>query len=164
VSLESRFWAKVTKTDTCWLWTASTSNGGYGQLSKGSRGKVSATRLSWELANGPIPPGLMLDHRHTCPKNCVRPEHLRLVTDGQNKQNRPGANRNSVSGVRGVSPSRGRWKVQVQHQGKSVSGGIFSTIEEAEKAAIALRRQLFTHSDMDVRKPDTQPSREGATQ
>ncbi|HEU5089071.1 MAG TPA: hypothetical protein VFT99_16560, partial [Roseiflexaceae bacterium] len=30
--LAERFWAKVRKTDTCWLWTAATDHNGYGRI------------------------------------------------------------------------------------------------------------------------------------
>ena len=157
-TVEDRFWAKVTKTDSCWLWTGATVKG-YGTLGRGRRGEgnVLAHRLSWELANGPIPDGLQVDHRPTCPKNCVRPDHLRLATDGQNKQNQAGAYRTSKSGVRGVSwhkPTK-KWVAQVQHRGRNFHVGLFDTIEEADEAATDLRLKLFTHNDIYVAKSNT---------
>lgn len=137
-----RFWSKVDKTDECWLWVASTDRGGYGHF--GDAGKmVRAHRFSWELVNGPIPEGMQVDHRcHV--RRCVNPAHLRLVTNQQNGQNRSGCNRNSTSGVRGVSlePS-GRWRVRVMRDGKSIYGGMFDTVEEANEAAVALRQGAF---------------------
>lgn len=163
-SAEERFWTKVVKTDDCWLWTAATTKG-YGVMGAGGRGEglILAHRFSWELVNGPVPDGLQLDHRRTCPKNCVRPDHLRPATDGQNKQNQAGAYRSSKSGVRGVSwhGRTQKWRAQAQRNGKNFYGGLFSTIEEAEEAAIALRRKLFTHSDMDVAERNTLPTKEG---
>lgn len=157
-SPEERFWAKVDKTDGCWLWTGSTIKG-YGELQRGRRGegKVLAHRFSWELANGPIPPSRELDHRVTCPKRCVRPSHLRMVPHKQNGENRDGAQRNSTSGFRGVSFHRQtkKWRAHATHHGKSIHGGLFSTAEKANEAAIALRRRLFTHSDMDVANRNT---------
>ena len=32
LSIPERFWSKVNKTDTCWLWIASTDHGGYGRF------------------------------------------------------------------------------------------------------------------------------------
>ena len=85
VSMSSveRFWAKVEKTETCWLWTAAVNRvGGYGHFRVGLR-TVYAHRLSYEWANGPIPDGLTIDHlcRVT---TCVRPSHLEVVTNREN--------------------------------------------------------------------------------
>ncbi len=155
-----RFWSKVDKTDECWLWTAATVTG-YGYFGVGRRGEggVLAHRFSWELVNGPIPEGMQIDHRcHV--RRCVNPAHLRLVTDKQNKENQRGAYRNSVSGVRGVSPHKNKWVVQVQHYGKNIYGGLFATIEEAEKAAVALRKRVFTHSDETVQNLNSSERKE----
>ena len=58
---EERFWPKVNKTDTCWLWTGSLSNTGYGQFQI-NRKLVLAHRFAYELVHGPIAPGLVIDH------------------------------------------------------------------------------------------------------
>lgn len=34
--LSERFWAKVAKTEGCWLWTGCTDKKGYGQINKGT--------------------------------------------------------------------------------------------------------------------------------
>src|SRR5579885_1265661 len=51
--LTERFWAKVKKTENCWLWTGWCNAAGYGALGRGRRseGLVLAHRLSWELAH-----------------------------------------------------------------------------------------------------------------
>lgn len=81
----ARFWSKVEKTADCWLWTAYTKARGYGQFRLGKRA-VGAHRISWALANGPIPPGLHVLHR--CPggsrSGCVRPSHLHVGTHRDN--------------------------------------------------------------------------------
>jgi hypothetical protein len=81
---EQRFWAKVEKTDSCWLWTASINRGtGYGQFGLTHGNMVQSHRYSYELANGPIAPGL--DVHHTCHvRRCVRPEHLRATSRAEN--------------------------------------------------------------------------------
>lgn len=89
---------------------------------------------------------------HTCHnRSCVNPDHLRVVTNKQNAENLRGANRASKSGVRGVwfAPTRGKWVVQVRHNGRRYSGGSHLTLEAAEQSAIALRNRLFTHNDAD---------------
>lgn len=84
--LSDRFWSKVAKTETCWLWTASLDGSGYGQFFtrvEGQRKSNRAHRLAYELVVGPIPEGLVLDHLCRNPK-CVNPEHLEPVTDREN--------------------------------------------------------------------------------
>lgn len=148
-STEARFWAKVEKTDTCWLWTAYATDE-YGQFHY--QGKtVKAYRFAYELVVGPIPKSRELDHRPTCPKRCVNPAHLRPVIRKHNQENRAGPRKGSSSGVRGVvwDKSREKWSVQVMHHGKNYNGGRFTDLGDAKTAAIALRNRLYTHNDMD---------------
>lgn len=110
MTLEERFWAKVQKTDGCWLWTAGTRSG-YGTLrSGGKRGPmIQAHRLSWELANGPMPQGAHI--LHSCDnKLCVNPAHLRPGTQADNTQDaiERGRYRNIVAWPgNGVRPAAG---------------------------------------------------------
>lgn len=151
-SSERRFWPKVDKSGDCWLWTASTNENGYGQFKADGR-MVKAHRFAYELMAGRIPIDRELDHRHTCPKRCVNPDHLRLVTRKQNNENLAGPHRGSISGVRGVTWRKDncKWQARVGHNGQDVHVGYFDSIEEAEAAVIAKRLELFTHSDMDQR-------------
>lgn len=70
--LETRLWRHVTKTDTCWLWNGATASKGYGYISVGSSNRaVYAHRVTFEIAYGPIPDGMMVCH--TCDNPlCVR--------------------------------------------------------------------------------------------
>ncbi|MFJ7023199.1 HNH endonuclease signature motif containing protein [Streptomyces sp. NPDC101117] len=77
-----RFWAKVNKTDTCWLWTGAKTSRGYGQFTTGGRTGM-AHRWAYEDRNGPIPGGLPLDHLCRTP-SCVNPAHLQPVTQRVN--------------------------------------------------------------------------------
>lgn len=80
-SVEERFWAKVNKTETCWLWTASR-KGSYGGFK--IEGKtVYAHRFAYERIVGAIPANRELDHLCRV-RNCVKPEHLELVTHAEN--------------------------------------------------------------------------------
>ena len=76
---EERFWAKVDKTDDCWLWTANRTNAGYGHFWLDRR-MVLAHRFAYELLIGPIPDGLTLDHLCRV-RACVNPAHLEAVTN-----------------------------------------------------------------------------------
>jgi hypothetical protein len=76
------FWARVTKTETCWLWNRPPNNAGYGTIKVDSR-TVMAHRFAWELASGPVPDGMELDHLCRV-RACVRPSHLEPVTHAEN--------------------------------------------------------------------------------
>lgn len=133
----------------CWLWTAGLNDSGYGRITvDGIRRRAHC--VSFELAQGPIPDGLVVDHKCHNPA-CVRPEHLHAVTPKQNIENRAGANINSKSGIRGVSWDRvnGTWRATVCHAGRSYSVGRFARIEDAERAVIKKRNELFTNNLLD---------------
>jgi hypothetical protein len=76
-----RFWYKVNKTSTCWLWTAYIRKDGYADFRL--HGKQLAHRVSWQTINGPVPENHVLDH--LCRKrSCVNPAHLEPVTQKEN--------------------------------------------------------------------------------
>lgn len=94
-SLVERFWARVEKTETCWLWTGVPDKYGYGRFAVAGK-TFKAHRIGYEIQIGPIPDGLTLDHRchtedetcsggNTCPhRRCVRGDHLEPVEGGEN--------------------------------------------------------------------------------
>lgn len=66
----------------CWGFLGFRNLSGYGQMTEGGR-VVGAHRVAWELANGPIPPGLEVCHSCDNPP-CCNPDHLFLGTHAEN--------------------------------------------------------------------------------
>lgn len=95
--MEERFWSKVEKTDTCWIWTAAKING-YGVFWHSGK-NMKAHRLSYEAAFSPIPIGLYVLHHCDVP-SCVNPAHLFLGTQRDNIQDMDSKGR----GRRGIFP------------------------------------------------------------
>jgi len=148
--LEERFWSKVNKTDTCWLWTAGRDKRGYGRF-RNAEGKVErAHAVAYKMLVGPVPPKHEVDHRcHN--KACVRPDHLRAATRKQNMENLKGPQRNNKSGFLGVSLHKptGKWVGQVTHNRKVHYCGLHGTPDLANAAVVQRRLELYTHNDQD---------------
>lgn len=147
---EDRFSTKVhTDENGCHRWTAAVQNAGYGLFSVGGR-MVLAHRWAYEQANGPIPDGMFIDHICHQPA-CVNPDHLRLATHKQNKENLGGLYKNNTSGYRGVywDPRGKKWRACIRHNGKRINLGSYTTEDEAGEAARLARNSLFTHNNLD---------------
>jgi len=92
---EHRFWTKVKKTETCWIWAGATSNGHGVFRPSRSRQNVRAHRFIWELVNGRIPNGKFVCH-HCDNRPCVRPDHLFLGSHQDNMTDMTTKNRQAL--------------------------------------------------------------------
>lgn len=130
----------------CLVWTGDISDQGYGIITRRGR-PLRAHREVFRLAFPELKPEQYVDHKcHN--RACVNMKHLRVASPKQNNENRRGANKNSATGVRGVSalPRGGGYYVQVTHNRHNYRKSGFKTLEAAKQAAIELRNQLFTHN------------------
>lgn len=139
---EDAFSASTEWDGDCLVWRAATCRKGYGYIHHNGKTRR-AHRYAWERVNGPIPPGMMIDHK-CWNRACVNVDHLRLASPGQNASYINGARPSSVTGVRNVTRDGNRFRVTVKSHGVRYHGGMFATIEEAEIAAEKLRNDLFS--------------------
>jgi hypothetical protein len=104
--MTDRFWEKVDKTDTCWLWTGSKADTGYGTFYVERGVYRSAHRLSVEMAGREIPDGMWIDHLCRV-RSCVNPTHLDIVEPRENSR-------------RGMAPTWITVRMDVCHRGHSM--------------------------------------------
>ena len=121
----------------CLVWTGSKVSKGYGSINSAGRA-LSAHRAAWELAHGPVPAGLVVDH--ICHNRaCVEVTHLRLATLEENRRNLAGALSTNRLGIRNARRRRGRIEVRVLRE----HVGFADTEEEAIALAATSRLEKF---------------------
>lgn len=91
-----------------------------------------AHRIAWELANGPIPKGMQVDHINHV-KSDNRLCNLRLVTCTANNHNKSHHTKNAT-GVIGVRWKAGGWEAKITVNKKGIYLGRFSTLFDAAAA------------------------------
>jgi len=125
LSLVTRFWLKVRKTDSCWRWTGNLSKDGRADIVVGDRsqGRIKIHRLSWLIHYGDIPEKLSVLH-HCDLSSCVNPDHLWLGTR---------------SDVLTQAWSKGKMD-KIEHKGKKGSDSPVSKLNEHD--VIKIKRLL----------------------
>ena len=94
--------SKVKKTDSCWIWTGSKSDSGYGWITINHR-RYLVHRLSYMLHIGEIPPKALICH--TCDNPlCVNPDHLYVGSNMTNTEDKLKRNRLGKMGQKHLTP------------------------------------------------------------
>lgn len=95
-----RFFDKIEKTDSCWIWKAGLrGKTGYGVFKLNGK-TIDAHRLSYQLHKGEIPEKMYVCH--ICDnRKCVNPEHLFLGTAKNNWQD--GFDKNRIKLLGGIN-------------------------------------------------------------
>jgi hypothetical protein len=118
-----RFWKKVKKTDTCWIWQDKLDKDGYGKIWIRGRNER-AHRFIYEQTYGPLPP----DHFacHTCDvPYCVNPEHLFAGTQLDNVHD---------------AIAKGRWNYEKRDSAKYTRGAANKMTKLTEEQVREIRR------------------------
>lgn len=78
---------RVDPQTTCHEFTGALTAAGYGLIGLGRRGEGGGYthRLMYEHHNGPIPPGMHIDHLCSN-RSCCNPAHLEAVTQAENNR------------------------------------------------------------------------------
>jgi hypothetical protein len=126
-----------------WRWCASWMGKGFRVLRGVKKdGKHKTTYIHTVIAERKGIDTTQIDHIDHNPLNNQRP-NLRAATVSQNGHNR-GANKNSRTGVKGVSfhKAKGKYEARIGFKGKHLYLGLFDTVEEAKKVVQKKRREL----------------------
>lgn len=127
-------WSNDTKTYYC-----------YGKLKTPDGKRVSVLLHRWI---SDCPSEMQVDHFDNNTLNNSRKDNLRFTKRFENHQNRAGCQRNSKSGIRGVSWNKlkNRWQASIKVNDKRKFLGYFHSVSEAEKVVKEARGLLMPYS------------------
>lgn len=143
--------AKSDPVSGCIEYTGCTTAAGYGVI-RIRKTNYYVHRVIWALAHGPIPCGMVIDHK--CGnRSCFNLDHLHVVTQSENNENKTVLGSNNTSGYRGVywSKAAGKWCVEAMVRHKKYYGGLFDSLEEAGIAALELRNKIMMNNLNDAK-------------
>jgi integrase len=159
-SLKDRFEAKVDRSGEHHVWLGAKRSDGSGKVTVDGK-SVTAQRVAWKLARGPLPPGVGVI---ACAdeKSCVRVEHLSLRGGtGRDAGSQPGRpRRSSRGGGSKIEVRLGVWKLTVS-AGRFDDGSVrrvhrtvrADTSDEAARALAAFVTEVHD-SRLPARKSD----------
>lgn len=94
MTLEERFWRRVKRTPSCWVWMGAVNARGYGRTNVSGRMTL-VHRVALMLAGRDVPPRRVL--MHACDnRRCVNPAHLTIGTVTDNNRDRTAKGRDAT--------------------------------------------------------------------
>ncbi len=105
-----------------------------------------AHRLAWLYIYGSMPKN-QIDHINGI-KDDNRICNLREVSNAENQQNRVNLNKNNKSGVTGIDMRKGKYRVRICIDYKSIHIGEYKNIEDAKVALYEAKRKLHPFSNL----------------
>ena len=146
-SLPENFWERVTwgaespKVEgACWLWSGNLDKDGYGYWRRQKRNKR-VHRETYEDMYSEIPKGMVIDHLCAV-RNCVNPQHLEVVSPGENTLRGRGpsaVNRLKTHCSKGHLFDKENTRICVRSNGK-----VYRNCRSCERARNANRREYLT--------------------
>jgi hypothetical protein len=129
--------------DECWVFQGPLTGGGYGIVWERVSGKSrnrGAHRVSWEVANGPIPDGMQVLHRCDNPP-CCNPSHLFLGSARDNLLDMSQKGRH-FSRTKPERVARGERNGQHTHPERTARGERTSSHKVTAEQVKAIRQRL----------------------